>query len=182
MLEGTTTRLRRLRARESAPAGADAAVSDLYSEHRLGLTRLALLLTDDEASAQDVVQDAFLGLYAAWPRLRSPDRALAYLRSAVLNGSRSMLRRRRTARGYVPPHVPNARSAESLAMLDAGHREVVEALGRIGQRQREVLVLRYWADLSEGEIAVATGLSRGAVKSTASRGLVALHREMAVSP
>ena len=100
--------------------------------------------------------------------------AIGYLRTAVVNGSRSMLRRRRTARAYVPPDPGTARSAESLAMLSTEHQAVVSALGDLAPRQREVLVLRYYGGLSEAEIAEATGLSKGTVKSTASRAVAKL--------
>lgn len=190
VLEGTLTRLRRLRrgyvvpsvtdAQSIDPRAVDAAVSDLYARHRIGLTRLALLLVDDEQSAQDVVQEAFAGLYRRWSKIRPADPTVAenYLRSSVLNLSRSVLRRRRTARGYTPDHTPDARSAESLALLRVEHQAVLRALARVAPRQREVLVLRYWAGLSEAEIAAETGLSAGGVKSTASRGLVALEKQL----
>ncbi len=164
-----------------AVRGAEQAVSDLFRAHRVGLTRLALLLVDDEATAQDVVQDAFLGLYQRYDRLHNQAAAVDYLRSAVLNLSRSVLRRRRTARGYVPRHEAPARSAESLAMMRAEHRAVLQALAGIGERQREVLVLRYWSGLSEAEIARATGLSAGGVKSTSSRGLAALEKRLGLA-
>ena len=191
MLEGTLTRLRRLRHQQrpgpqtdalpdDERRAIDAAVADLYQRHRVGLTRLAVLLVDDEQTAQDVVQEAFAGLYRRWPEIRptGPEQAQNYLRSAVLNGSRSVLRRRRTARDYVPDHVPNSRSAESLALLQVEHQAVLRALAAVAPRQREVLVLRYWSGLSEAEIAATTGLSAGAVKSTASRGLVALEKKL----
>jgi RNA polymerase sigma-70 factor (sigma-E family) len=136
--------------------------------------RLAVLLVDDPATAEDVVQEAFTGLHRHWGRLRDENAALGYLRTAVVNGSRSVLRRRRTAREYTPPHTADARSAESLAMLSAEHQAVVSALAKLPRRQREVLVLRYYGSLSEAEIAEATGISRGTVKSTASRGLEAI--------
>jgi RNA polymerase sigma-70 factor (sigma-E family) len=151
-------------------------LGDLYVDHRLRLARLASLLVDDPATAEDVVQDAFTGLHRHWADLRDEDAALGYLRTAVVNGSRSVLRRRRTARGYVPPHSADARSAESLALLSAEHQAVVTALGHLPRRQREVLVLRYYDGLSEAEIAETTGISRGTVKSTASRGLDAIGR------
>jgi RNA polymerase sigma-70 factor (sigma-E family) len=138
--------------------------------------RLAILLVDDPATAEDVVQEAFTGLHRHWSRLRDENAALGYLRTAVVNGSRSVLRRRRTAREYTPPHTADARSAESLAMLSAEHQAVVSALGQLPRRQREVLVLRYYGGLSEAEIAEATGISRGTVKSTASRGLDAISK------
>ena len=151
-------------------------LEDLYREHRMRFVRLAILLVDDPATAEDVVQEAFTGLHRHWGRLRDEHAALGYLRTAVVNGSRSVLRRRRTAREYVPPHSTDARSAESLAMLSAEHQAVVGALGQLPRRQREVLVLRYYGGLSEAEIAEATGISRGTVKSTASRGLESISR------
>lgn len=156
------------------PPAAEAApktLADLYAEHRMRLVRLAILLVDEMSTAEDVVQEAFAGLHRNWARLRDEYAAIGYLRTAVVNGSRSVLRRRRTARDYVPPHSPNARSAESMAMLSVEHQSVVQALGRLAPRQREVLVLRYYGGLSEAEIAEATGISKGAVKSTASRAL-----------
>jgi RNA polymerase sigma-70 factor (sigma-E family) len=151
-------------------------LEDLYRQHRIRLVRLAILLVDEAATAEDVVQEAFTGLHRHWSGLRDEAAALGYLRTAVVNGSRSILRRRKTARGYVPPHQANARSAESLAMLTTEHQAVVVALGQLPPRQREVLVLRYYGGMSEAEIAAATGVSRGTVKSSASRALDALQR------
>lgn len=154
-------------------------LEDLYTQHRMRFVRLAILLVDEPATAEDVVQEAFAGLHRHWSGLRDTAAALGYLRTAVVNGSRSVLRRRKTARDYVPPHQANARSAESMAMLSAEHQSVVQALGKLPPRQREVLVLRYYGGLSEAEIADTVGVSRGTVKSTASRGLEALQRAMA---
>ncbi len=151
-------------------------LEDLYRQHRMRMVRLAILLVDEPGTAEDVVQEAFTGLHRNWSGLRDEAAALGYLRTAVVNGSRSVLRRRKTARGYVPPHQVNARSAESLAMLTAEHQAVVAALGKLPARQREVLVLRYYGGMSEAEIASATGVSRGTVKSSASRALDALQR------
>lgn len=153
---------------------ADVTIDDIYRTHRMGMVRLAILLVDDQASAEDVVQEAFAGLFRNWAGLRDNAAAVGYLRTAVVNGSRSMLRRRRTARAYVPPHPGTERSAESLALLTAEHQAVVSALGDLAPRQREVLVLRYYGGLSEAEIAEATGLSKGTVKSTASRAVAKL--------
>jgi RNA polymerase sigma-70 factor (sigma-E family) len=151
-------------------------LEDLYRQHRMRLVRLAILLVDEAPTAEDVVQEAFTGLHRHWSGLRDEAAALGYLRTAVVNGSRSVLRRRKTARGYVPPHQANARSAESLAMLTTEHQAVVVALGQLPPRQREVLVLRYYGGMSEAEIAAATGVSRGTVKSSASRALDALQK------
>jgi RNA polymerase sigma-70 factor (sigma-E family) len=162
----------------ATPAPADPVapmtIDDLYRSHRMGMVRLAILLVDDQASAEDVVQEAFAGLYRNWNGLRDTAAAIGYLRTAVVNGSRSMLRRRRTARAYVPPDPGTARSAESLAIMSAEHRAVVAALADLPPRQREVLVLRYYGGLSEAEIASTTGLSKGTVKSTASRAVAKL--------
>ncbi|AYG84484.1 RNA polymerase sigma-E factor [Streptomyces hundungensis] len=152
-------------------------VSELYHAHRLALVRLAVMLVDDRATAEDVVQDAFTALYRRHgERVEEIDNALAYLRTAVVNAARSVLRRRRTARGYTPPHEPDAPSAEERVVLDEEHREVLAALGQLTVRRREVLVLRYWSDLTEAEIATTLGISRGSVKSIASRALDSLEK------
>ena len=113
-------------------------------------------------------------MHGAWRRLRDPDRALAYLRQSVVNRSRSVLRHRTVELRHAPAPMPDAASAEHGAMGSLEHQEVIVALRRLPERQREVLVLRYDADLSEADIADAIGISRGAVKSHASRGMAAL--------
>ncbi|WP_109505329.1 SigE family RNA polymerase sigma factor [Nocardioides speluncae] len=151
-------------------------LDELYAAHRLSLIRLAILLVDDLASAEDVVQDAFAAYVARAPRVADSSAALAYLRTSVVNGSRSALRRRRTARAYQPPHQTGPDGPDELAVLGEEHREVLAALDRLGTRQREVVVLRYWSGLSEAEIASTLDISRGAVKSTASRALDVLEK------
>ncbi|MGZ9935430.1 RNA polymerase sigma factor [Streptomyces sp. NC-S4] len=152
-------------------------VTELYHAHRLRMVRLAVLLVDDLATAEDVVQDAFTALYRRHgEQITEVDNALGYLRTAVVNTSRSVLRRRRTVRAWTPPAAADIPSAEDHVVLDEAHREVLAALGRLTPRRRQVLVLRYWAELSEAEIAATLGISRGAVKSNASRGLDALER------
>jgi RNA polymerase sigma-70 factor (sigma-E family) len=177
-VERTLSSLRAVDGPEPSTA-APLTLEDLYRQHRMRLVRLAILLVDEPATAEDVVQEAFTGLHRNWGGLRDAQAAVGYLRTAVVNGSRSVLRRRKTARDYTPPHTANARSAESLAMLTAEHQAVVNALSKLPPRQREVLVLRYYGDLSEAEIAEATGISKGTVKSTASRALDALQKAMA---
>ena len=154
-------------------------IANLYAAHRLRLVRLAVMLVDDQETAEDVVQNVFARLHRGW-RLRDPDRALAYLQRAVVNASRSVLRRRRTARLHVPRHEPPAGGPESSAILAEEHREVLAALQQLATRQREVLVLRYWSNLSEAQIAETLGISTGTVKSTASRALDALERILEV--
>jgi RNA polymerase sigma-70 factor (sigma-E family) len=166
--------------RSGRPAGEERpTITELYHAHRLSLVRMAVLLVDHQDLAEDVVQEAFAALYQRHgEHLDNLDNALGYLRTSVVNGARSVLRRRRTAREYVPPHEADAPSAEDHAVLNDEHRRVLVALQELTPRQREVLVLRYWSDLSEAQIAETLGLSRGAVKSTASRALDALEKQL----
>jgi RNA polymerase sigma-70 factor (sigma-E family) len=157
---------------------ADDLVPDLYRSHAVGLVRLGLLLLGDRQSAEDVVQDAFMGLYQALPRLRDQDKALGYLRSAVINGCRSVMRARRRSRLRPAQHEPPVWSAESAALASEERREVLAAVARLPRRSREVLALRYFLDLPECEIAAALGVSRGTVSSTTSRALAALAHEL----
>jgi RNA polymerase sigma-70 factor (sigma-E family) len=153
---------------------ADEAITQIYAAHYRSLVRLAALLLRDVGASEEVVQDSFIAMHGAWRRLRDPDRALAYLRQSVVNRSRSMLRHRTVELRHAPAPMPDAASAEHGAMGSLEHQEVIAALRRLPERQREVLVLRYYADLSEADIADAIGISRGAVKSHASRGMAAL--------
>jgi RNA polymerase sigma-70 factor (sigma-E family) len=148
----------------------------LYHTQRLALVRLAVLLVDEVPLAEDIVQEAFAELHTRWSRLQDVHKALAYLRTSVVNRSRSALRRRRTARAYVPPHEPPEPSPESGLVVAEDQREVLAAVRRLPERQRQVLVLRYWSELSEAEIAATLGISRGTVKSTASRALDTLEQ------
>jgi RNA polymerase sigma-70 factor (sigma-E family) len=153
-------------------------VAALYAEHALGLVRLAVLLVGDRASAEDIVQDAFLGLYRRWDRLTDTSAPLAYVRTSVVNGCRTALRRRSRARQVGNLAEPPAESAEAVALLSEEQRAVAGALRRLPERQREALVLRYYLDLSEAEIAAAMGISRGTVKSATSRALAAVGRTL----
>ena len=149
-------------------------VAEVYAAHRIALVRMAVLLVDDQPTAEDVVQDAFAGLMRRHGTAAEVGNVLAYLRRAVVNNAGSVLRRRRTARTYVAPHEPAPDGPEGEAVLADEHREVLVALRLLSRRQREVLVLRYWCHLSEAEIAETLDISRGAVKSIASRALSAL--------
>ncbi len=153
---------------------ADAAVERLYAEHYRALVRLAVLLVRDQETAEEVVQDSFVAMHGRWRSLRHPDKALAYLRQAVVNRSRSVLRHRGVQARHVPAPVPDVPGADHTALETARRRTVLDALQRLPRRQREVLVLRYYLDLDEASIAEALGISRGAVKSHASRGSAAL--------
>jgi RNA polymerase sigma-70 factor (sigma-E family) len=157
-------------------AGAAAAVTGLYQGHAVGLIRLAVVMLGDRPAAEDVVQEAFTGLYRRWAHLADPGKAPAYLRSSTMNGCRNELRRQVRARRRPPEPVADAASAEFAALVGEEHREVLAALRRLPDRQREALVLRFYLDLTETEIAAAMGVSPGTVKSTTARGLAALGR------
>jgi RNA polymerase sigma-70 factor (sigma-E family) len=165
-----------------ADVEADEFVSDLYQAHALALARVAKLLLGDQQSAEDAVQDAFLSLYQALPRLKDHDQILPYLRAAVINRSRSVLRARRRAALRRVQHEPPVSSAESAAMVTEDRRAVLAAVARLPRRAREVLVLRYYLDLADQEIAAALRVSRGTVSSTASRALAAIARELSEEP
>jgi RNA polymerase sigma-70 factor (sigma-E family) len=148
-------------------------LTDLYQEHYRQLLRIAVLLVDDRASAEDIVQDAFLRVFDSRARLREPEKALAFLRQAVLNRARSVLRRRMVAKRYQP------RLATKDSQPDDSGRGVdravlADALAQLPRRQREAVVLRYYADLSEARTAELMGVSAGAVKSYCSRGVARL--------
>ncbi|MFJ2033540.1 sigma-70 family RNA polymerase sigma factor [Streptosporangium sp. NPDC087985] len=153
-------------------------VAALFTEHHLGLVRLALLMVGDQATAEDVVQEAFARTHAGRGRLRDPHRALAYIRSAVLNGSRSVLRRRAVVFRRAVPYQPPVWSAEHAALLGEERREVLLALRALPRRQREALTLRYYLDLSDLEIAETMGTGASTARSTIARGLAALARKL----
>jgi RNA polymerase sigma-70 factor (sigma-E family) len=164
------------------------AVTALYQAHAVGLIRLAVIILGDRGAAEDVAQDAFLGLYRGWRRLSDPDKALPYLRASVLNGCRNVLRQRaRSERrervaateagpgGFGSPERA-IESAESAAIVGEEHREVLAAIRVLPGRQREALVLRFYLDMTEEDAAKVMGVTRGTVKSATSRAVAALGR------
>ena len=153
---------------------ADLAVIELYAMHYSSLVRLAVMLLRDTPTAEEVVQDAFIAMHDGWSRLRDTERALAYMRQAVVNRSRSVLRHRMVVEKNQQKPAPDMPSAEHGALALLERSAVVAALRGLPERQREAIVLRFYADLSEAEIAAAMGISRGAVKSHTSRGMAAL--------
>jgi RNA polymerase sigma-70 factor (sigma-E family) len=168
---------------DAAARDADEALVAVYAAHYRPLVRLSTLLLHDQAAAEDVVQDAFVAMHSSWRRLRDPEKALAYLRQTVVNRSRSRLRHLKVADRHAPSLLPaeassGTSSAEHSAMGVLDREHVMGALRALPQRQREVLVLRYYGDLSEAEIADAMGISTGAVKSHASRGMAALRHSL----
>lgn len=156
-------------------------IARLYSQHYSGLVRLATLMLRDVGSAEEVVQDAFVSTHAAWWRLHAEDRALPYLRRTVVNGAHSAQRHRRVRErhDHADPVVA-APSAESESLATLARRDLLDAVAELPRRQREVLFLRYYLDLSEADIAETLGLSKGSVKTHASRALVALRQHLEV--
>jgi RNA polymerase sigma-70 factor (sigma-E family) len=153
---------------------ADEAVTQLYAAHHASLVRLAALLLRDADAAEDAVQDAFVAMHRRWSKLRDPQNAHAYLRQAVVNGARSVLRHRSVVSRHRVEPPADAPPADRAVLHDEQRSQLLAALEHLPQRQREVLVLRFYLDLSEAQIAETLGISRGAVKSHASRALAHL--------
>ena len=150
-------------------------VTALYEAHALGLLRLAVIMLGERQAAEDVVQDAFLGLFRRWDALHDHERALAYVRSSVFNGCRTVMRKRTRDREFVLVE-PDAESAEARVVLGEEHREVLAALRRLPDRQREAVALRYCLDMPVDQVARAMGVAEGTVKSATSRGIAAITR------
>ena len=158
----------------SAKWEADHMLTEIYLDEYRSLVRLAVLLLHDVPTAEEVVQEAFIAMHTGWRRLRDTEKALSYLRQAVVNRSRSVLRHRTVVDRNAPKHVPDEPSAEAGAITRLERSAVISALRGLPDRQREAIVLRYYADLSEAEIAATMGISRGAVKSHTARAMAAL--------
>ena len=179
---------------ESGPAvrgwEADAALTQLYAAHWHSLVRLSWLLVRDQQVAEESVQEAFVAMHSRWSQLRDQDLALAYVRRCVVNRSRSVLRHRTVEDRYLraetsarTAHGSTAEpSAETRALEHATGDRLVAALGRLPRRQREVLTLRYYLDLSEAQIADALSISAGSVKAHAHRGLTGLRSDVEGTP
>ena len=160
----------------------DRAVIELYSLHYRALVRLAALLVRDTPTAEEVVQDSFVAMHGGWQRLRDAEKALAYLRQAVVNRSRSVLRHRTVVDKNLQKAPPDMPSAEHGALVLLERSAVVAALRGLPDRQREAIVLRYYADLSETQIAETLGISPGSVKTHAARGLASLRPVLEQTP
>ena len=167
-----------------APTSPDAQVAELYRAHYRPLVGLASLVVDRRVEAEEIVQEAFVRLYASWGTLRDPERALGYLRATVLNLARSGIRRRIVARRYIAAHSDEAQvaspAADEVADLDGGRRrQVTVAVRALPRRQRECVLLRYYGGCSEHEVAGAFGISAGSVKTHTSRALATLATRLA---
>lgn len=153
-------------------------LTETYRVHYRSLLGLAALLLDDNASCEDVVQEAFIRVHSARKRVREPEKTLAYLRQTVVNLSRSALRRRIVGLKLLSKPMPDMASAEEGAYELLERDELIRAMRNLQRRQREVLVLRYFADMTEAQVAEVLGLSLGSVKAYGSRGIAALRVAM----
>jgi RNA polymerase sigma-70 factor (sigma-E family) len=166
-------------ATEEAPIDADTGLEQLYAAEYAGLVRLGVLLLRDQALAEDVVQDSFVAMHRRWD-LIDPAKAPAYLRQTVVNRSRSALRHRGVTGRHRPDPVPHGAPADHGVQQAERRTAVLDALAALPRRQREVIVLRHYLDLSEADIAATLGISRGAVKSHASRAAAALRTRLSL--
>lgn len=163
---------------EEPAIDADRALADLYAGHYGRLVRLGVLLVRDQGLAEDIVQDAFVAVHQRWRRIDQGN-APAYLARTVVNRSRSALRHRNVVARHRPDPLPDGAPADTGVLATERRDRVLDALAELPARQREVLVLRYYLDLSERDIANALGISQGAVKSHASRGAARLRQSLA---
>ncbi|MCF3143494.1 MULTISPECIES: SigE family RNA polymerase sigma factor [Streptomyces] len=153
-------------------------LTETYRAHYRSLLGLAALLLDDTASCEDVVQEAFIRVHSARGRVREPEKTLAYLRQTVVNLSRSALRRRILGLKLLSKPMPDMASAEEGAYDLLERDQLIKAMRGLQRRQREVLVLRYFADMTEAQVAETLGISLGSVKAYGSRGIAALRVAM----
>jgi DNA-directed RNA polymerase specialized sigma24 family protein len=140
------------------------AIAALYHEHYPCLARIAALLVGDHAQGAEIAQDAFVSVACAWRRLPDGDDGLGFLRRAVITGARS--------RGAVTPD-PRPAQARQPAPGALGSRLMAAIVG-LPARQREALVLKYYADWPDPQIAAAMGISRQAVNAQIRRGMSAI--------
>ena len=164
-----------------AQPDADRLLAALYHSEYQPLVRLAALLTGDRSTAEDVVQDCFVAMHRGFTRLRDRDKAVSYLRRSVVNRARSVLRHRSVVDRNQPKPAPDEPSAEHGAIALLERSAVVAALRTLPFRQREAVVLRFYLDLPEREVAATMRISQGAVKSHMARAMAALRSELLAS-
>jgi RNA polymerase sigma-70 factor (sigma-E family) len=148
-------------------------LAELYLNYSDGAVRLAYLLTGDRSLAEDLMQDAFVKLAGRFADLRDPGAFEAYLHKTVVNLARMHFRRRRVERAYLNRERREPRRNATLPDV-AAYEEMKRALLSLPHRQRAALVLRYYEDLSEAQIAVILRCRPGTVKSLLSRGVAGL--------
>jgi RNA polymerase sigma-70 factor (sigma-E family) len=163
----------------TAPPGgfsgpSEATVTAIYSRYYRPLVRQAAVLVQDGATAEDIVQDVFATMQGRWGRLHDSDKTLAYLRRCVTNRSWSLLRHQSVVDRHPPMPAPDTPSAEESALTLLERYWLISALNTLAPRQRQALTLRYYAGLTETQIAAVMGISPGAVKSHTARARVSL--------
>ena len=166
----------------AAVAGPVAPVSlaEIFRVEHDNLVRLASVLTQDREDAQDVVQDAFASLQRRWATFDNPAGAGGYLRVSVINGARSVHRRRTLFRRHARADSPVAPAADTPLLLREEYHRVVAAVQRLPRRQQQVIALRYWSELPDVEIAAALAVSESTVRSNASRALGSIAKHLEV--
>lgn len=157
------------------------AVSLLYQATALGLIRLAYVILGDRQAAEDVVQEAFFGLFRRWDRLSNVEGAEYYVRVSVLNGCRSALRHRTVLGRHALYELP-APSADAAVLGNEERAELIRGIEQLPMRQREAIVLRYYLDLPDNEIATLMGISPSTVRSTVHRALESVGRKLKERP
>jgi RNA polymerase sigma-70 factor (sigma-E family) len=153
---------------------ADQALTALYGEHYRSLVRMAAFLVRDTDTAEEVVQGSFMAMHQGWRRLQDSDKALSYLQQSIVNRSRSVLRHQTVANGNTPKPPPDMPGAERGAILQLQRPAILAAVRGLPVRQREALVLRYYGDLSEAQIAAVMRISRAAAHNHTVRAMAAL--------
>jgi RNA polymerase sigma factor (sigma-70 family) len=161
-------------------ADPELAVAALYEAHALSLIRLAHIMLGSQAAAEDVVQDAFCGLFRRWSALTDPEKALGYLRSSVLNGCRSV--QRAAGKPWLLPAPTPGDSAEAAVLASERNQEIIAALRALPSRQREVLVLRYYLGIEDDQIARDLRMNPSTIRSARRRGIAALKRALKETP
>jgi RNA polymerase sigma-70 factor (sigma-E family) len=151
-------------------------LGEVFRLHRAGLVRLAAFIVGDRGTGEDVVQDVFVRVHQRGHPVDGD--LLPYLRAAVVNSCRNAVRRRLLTRRHAEQSPCPPLTAEEAVMLSEDRRQVLAALAALPPRRREVLVLRFYLELSEAETAAVLGISPGTVKSTTARGLAALARAL----
>jgi DNA-directed RNA polymerase specialized sigma24 family protein len=150
-------------------------VAALYQEHYLSLVRLAVLLVSDLTAAEEIVQEAFADLHGTWRTLPGPDAGLRYLRRSLIRRSRATASQQAgAAAGLGAGAAAGAGAVPGAGAAAGAGAGLLPALRALPARQREVLVLRYFADLPEAEIAAVTGTRIAVVRTYATRGMSSL--------
>jgi RNA polymerase sigma-70 factor (sigma-E family) len=164
---------------EPAHRSRGSTAAELYTAHAPGALRLAYFLTGDAQASQDLVQDAFVRIYLRFGTLRSPSSFHAYLNRTLVNLSRKRLRRKIVEQRFLHRFQSMGSDPEAERDDPAARDELFQAMKDLPHRQREAIVLRFYADLPEHQVADAMDCSPSAVNSLVNRGLRRLRETIA---